>query len=155
MFNFSSKVREELREELKSECMQRIRLVADELAALLFKNIEKVVKMINELLFNMVEVRKVMIDSGDKNKNETIVRKSIHALIQRMGIPARGLFLSMHRCSSRKIVLVMYTSDLIILDNFVENGKIKSRGIVPFIANGKHGNFQLSSPFGETSVILQ
>ena len=87
--------------------------------------------------------------------NKAFLRASLDVLIERMDKPITTLFLFSFRDLHRKYFLNSYLVDLIILDTFVKNSEIKSRGIIPFLANGKHGNFQLSLPFSDTPVDLQ
>ena len=74
--------------------------------------------------------------------NKAFLRASLDVLIERMDKPITTLFLFSFRDLHRKYFLNSYLADLIILDTFVENNEIKSRGIILFIANGKHGDLK-------------
>ena len=100
----------------------------------------------------MPEIRREMIGSDDME--EALMKKAFDSLIQRLARPATDIFLSYPRTKINRLkVLREYQMELMILDNFVENGKMKSRGIIPFIANGKLGKFQFDLSYEERLVI--
>jgi hypothetical protein len=100
----------------------------------------------------MPEIRREMIGSDDLE--EALMKKAFDSLIQRLARPATDIFLSYPRTKINRLkVLREYQMELMILDNFVEHGKMNSRGIIPFIANGKLGKFQFDLYYEERLVI--
>ena len=94
-----------------------------------------------------------ILNSCQKNFKEENIRFSFSTLIQRWARPAIDLFLVSPRTREKRLeVLKKYKYEVAILDNYIEYGIIKSRGLVSFIANGKLGGFQINSTNAERPV---
>ena len=143
---------QKIRDELSRDAINSIDRVTMELTIYLWRNVGKIIGWISNKLYNMPEIRSEMVGSSDME--ESLLRKAFDSLIQRLARPATDIFLSYPRTKMNRLkVLREYQMELMIIDNFVENGRIKSRGIIPFIANGKLGKFQFDLAFEERLVI--
>jgi hypothetical protein len=138
-----------IRRELCKDAKNIIYKIADELSVFLWRNIDKMTKWMTDKIFNIPEIRKEMIET-DVEKD---YKNSFDTLIQVLARPTANLFLNRPRGPSRKNLLRIHETQLKILNVFTENGKGKPRGIVQFIANGKHGPFHFEGTFNDRFVV--
>ena len=141
-----------IRDELSRDAINSIDRVTMELTIYLWKNIGKIINWISNRLFHMPEIRYEMI--GSEDMEEALMRKAFDSLIQRVARPATDIFLSYPRNKLIRLkVLRQYQMELSILDSFIENGRIKSHGIIPFVANGQLGKFHFDLKYEERMLI--
>ena len=119
----------------------------------LLKNVKKFIDWAKTEFYNEPKKLKDILFSKEMNLNEEIIKLSFSIMIQRWARPAIELFLVTPRTKEKRLeVLKKYEYEVTILNNYIGFGGTKSRGLVSFVANGKHGGFQVNSKNAERPV---
>jgi hypothetical protein len=130
-----------IRKELAIDSINSLEKVTCELNSFLWTSIDKIIAWIRKRLWNLPEIRREMIGEDEIIENK-LLQHSFDALIQRLGRPATDIFLRFPRSRVERIkVMQEFQMELLILDKFIVDGRMCDRGIIRFLANGKHGEF--------------
>jgi hypothetical protein len=144
----------QIRIELARDSMFNLDRISMDLTIYMVKNVGKIVEWVKSRLWNMPEIREELV-GNDERFVEKVTRRSYEALIQRLLRPTTDLFLRYPRSKIERIrAMKEYQIELNIIDNFIENGRIKRRGIVNFLANGELGPFLLEHTNSEKWLAL-
>lgn len=132
-----------IRVELAREATDKLNKITMGLNELLWKKYDEIIDWIRANMWNMTEIRREMI-GVDEKAEKFIMQSCFDALIQRLARPATEIFLRFPRSKIiRRKILEEYKLELIILDNFIVDGRIKPRGLVHFLASGEHKEFKI------------
>jgi hypothetical protein len=142
-----------IRMELAREATDKLNKITMGLNELLWKKYDDIIDWIRANMWNMTEIRREMI-GVDEKAEKFIMQSCFDALIQRLARPATEIFLRFPRSKIiRRKILEEYKLELIILDNFIEEGRIKPRGLVHFLASGKHREFKIDERIEPPEII--
>ena len=142
-----------IRMELAREAIDKLNKITMGLNELLWKKYDEIIDWIRANMWNMTEIRREMI-GVDEKAEKFIMQSCFDALIQRLARPATEIFLRFPRSRIiRRKILEEYKLELIILDNFIEEGRIKPRGLVHFLASGEHREFKIDARIEAPEII--
>lgn len=142
-----------IRMELAREATDKLNKITMGLNELLWKKYDDIIDWIRANMWNMTEIRREMI-GVDEKAEKFIMQSCFDALIQRLARPATEIFLRFPRSRIiRRKILEEYKLELIILDNFIEEGRIKPRGLVHFLASGEHREFKIDERIEAPEII--
>ncbi|RNA13273.1 dynamin family [Brachionus plicatilis] len=131
----------EIRKEFAGEAMLCIGKLTQSLNNFSWRLIEKMIAWMQEEMWNIPEIRTEMIGKNE-NMTSSLIQCSFDALIKRLARPATDIFLRFPRSRVERLkVIKEFQMELVVMDNFMIDGRLSNRGLYQFLANGKHAKF--------------